>query len=271
MDRHNSSTQLGQMLREWRARRGLTQLDLSTTSGLSVRHLSFIETGRAKPTKASLLAIAETLDIPLRERNRLLETAGLAAAYAQTPLEAAEMAHLREVLQFLLNSHEPFSAIVLDRYANCLMSNRPAALLIRALADPTLITGGKLNHLRVVFHPKGVRRFIVNWDEVSRHMMERVERELTRFADDVQAADLLAELRSYVPGPPPVARHDLCPADLLLPVHIRKGDIDLQIYTAIMTLGMPRDVLLQELRIETFFPADPRSRAAWDELLAAES
>jgi hypothetical protein len=235
-----------------------------------VRHLSFLETGRAKPTKGSLLAIAEQLDIPLRERNRLLEAAGLAAAYAQTSLEAAEMAHLREVLQFLLNSHEPFAALVLDRYANCLMSNRAAARLIRSLADPALLVSGKLNHLRIVFHPKGVRRFIVNWDEVSRHMLERLERDLTRFTDDVQATELLTELRSYVPTPPTVARHDIRPADLLLPVHIRKENIDLQIYTAIMTLGMPRDVLLQELRIETFFPADASSRATWDDLLAAE-
>ena len=259
------------MLREWRARRGFSQLDVSLASGISVRHLSFVETGRAKPTQGTLLAIAETLDIPLRERNRLLEAAGLAAAYAQTSLEAAEMAHLREVLQFLLNSHEPFAALVLDRYANCIMSNRAAARMIRALAAPALLTGGKLNHLRIVFHPQGVRRFIVNWDEVSRHMLERVERELTRFADDVQATELLAELRGYSPGPPMAARHDIRPDDLLLPVHVRKGDIDLRIYSAIMTLGMPRDVLLQELRIETFFPADAASQAAWEKLLAAET
>jgi transcriptional regulator with XRE-family HTH domain len=259
------------MLREWRARRGFTQLDVSLASGISVRHLSFIETGRVRPAKVTLLTIADTLDIPLRERNRLLEAAGLAAAYAQTSLEASEMAHLREVLQLILNKHEPFAAIVLDRYATCLMSNSAAARLIRALCDSSLLVGGKLNHLRVIFHPQGVRRFIVNWDEVSRHALERAERELTRFADDAPAAELLAELRSYVPRSPPAFRTDVQPADLLLPVHIRKGDIDLRIYSAIMTLGEPRDVLLQELRIETFFPADASSQVMWERLLTTES
>ena len=156
----------------------------------------------------------------------------------------------------------PTRAIVLDRYSTCVMGNAAADRLVDLVVDPSLVAP-HANHLRLAFHPLGARRFIVNWDEVGNHLLARAERELSA-ADDRQAAALLAELRGYFG---PVARTAPSLAgDVLLPIHIRRGDLDLRLFSAIMTLGTPRDVTLQELRIETFFPADAASDATWRRL-----
>ena len=254
---------VGQLLRDWRAARGMSQLDLALAAGFSARHVSFIETGRAQPSRQALLALAETMDLPLRERNRLLEAGGYAQVFRQTPLASEEMAHVRGVLQFILDRHEPYGALVLDRYANCLMGNAVSAKLIEGLVDPSLV-GEPLNLLRAVFHPLGVRRFIVNWPEVARHLLARAERELGRGTEDEPGLRLLAELRGYA-GAFVRERHTalINPADLLLPVHLRKDGMELRIFSTIMTLGTPQDVTLQELRIETFFPADADSERSW--------
>jgi transcriptional regulator with XRE-family HTH domain len=256
-----SRTPLGDLLREWRAARGMSQLDLAMRAGFSTRHVSFIETGRTQPSRQALLVLAETLDVPLRERNRLLEAGGFAHLYRQTPLAAGEMEQVRGVLQFILDRHEPYGAIVLDRYSNVLMANDAATRLLGALVDPTLATG-TANLLRMIFHPLGVRRFIVNWDDVARQLLGRAERELGPYSHDDLGGALLAELRGYagpsVREPPAVP---LRPADLLLPVHIKNRDRQLRFFSTIMTLGTPQDVTLQELRIETFFPADAETEA----------
>src|SRR5499433_3307564 len=140
---------LGALLREWRAARGMSQLDLALQAGFSARHVSFIETGRTQPSRQALLVLAETLCVPLRERNRLLEAGGFAHMYRQTPLAADEMAHIRGVLEFILERHNPYAAVVLDRYSNCLMGNCASARLLAAVVDPSLITE-HANHLRLV-------------------------------------------------------------------------------------------------------------------------
>jgi transcriptional regulator with XRE-family HTH domain len=254
--------EVGSLLREWRATRGLSQLELAMRAGFSTRHVSFIETGRTQPSRQALLVLAETLDIPLRERNRLLEAGGFAHVYAQTPLGADEMRHIRGVLEFILERHDPYGAVVLDRYANLLMANRAAHQLFSALVDSSLLTGTP-NVLRMVFHPLGVWRSIVNWHDVGRHLYERAERELRPVEHDATAAALLAEIRGYAGAlaGAPRANH-VRPADLLLPVHIKRGELELKMFSTIMTLGTPQDVTLQELRIETFFPADEQSAAA---------
>ena len=244
----------------------MSQLDLAMHAGFSARHVSFIETGRTQPSRHALLVLAEALAVPLRERNRLLEAGGYAHVYRQTPLAAEEMAHIRGVLQFILDRHQPYGAVVLDRYANCVMGNGASARLIEALVDRSLLTEHP-NFVRLTFHPLGVRRWIVNWDDVARHVMSRAERELGALKDDAIATALLSELRGYaerslkerIPSP-------LRAADLLLPIHIRKGDLELRLFSTIMTIGTPQDVTLQELRIETFFPADEASEHAWRRL-----
>ena len=262
---------VGQLLRDWRALRGMSQLDLAMHAGFSARHVSFIETGRAQPSRQALLVLAEALQIPLRDRNRLLEAGGFAHVYRQTPLAAYEMGHIRGVLQFILDRHKPYAAVVLDRYSNCLMGNAPSAKLLGAVADPSLLTE-HANLLRTVFHPLGARRYIVNWDEVARHLLDRAERELGHIRDDRLATALLAELHQYTD--PPATRRgppSLGPGDLLLPVHIKKDETELRLFSTIMTLGTPQDVTLQELRIETMFPADEASERTWQRLWGSES
>ena len=250
---------VGRLLREWRAARGMSQLDLAMRAGFSARHLSFIETGRSRPSRQALLVLAETLEVPLRERNQLLEAGGFADAYRETSLDAETMAPIRSMLRFILDRHAPYAAIVLDRYSTCVMGNAAADRLLDLIVDPSLVTP-HANHLRLAFHPLGARRCIVNWDEVARHLLARAERELAG-PDDARAAALLAELRGYA-GPLPRTAPPLA-GDLLLPIHIRRGDLELRLFSTIMTLGTPRDVTLQELRIETFFPADAASEDAW--------
>jgi transcriptional regulator with XRE-family HTH domain len=260
---HHSDGSLGHLIKEWRVARGMSQLDLAARAGFSTRHVSFIETGRTQPSRQAVLVLAEALDVPLRERNRLLEAGGFARVYRHTPLAAHEMSHVRGVLQFILDRHKPYAALVLDRYSNCLMGNGASARLLATLVDPSLITD-HANHLRLVFHPLGARRWIVNWDEVARHLLGRAERELGQSTHDETGKALLQELRGYLgrSGRPTPAT-SVSPADLLLPIHIQRENVELRLFSTIMTLGTPQDVTLQELRIETFFPADGPSEAVW--------
>jgi transcriptional regulator with XRE-family HTH domain len=253
---------LGRLLRGWRASRGLSQLDLALRAGFSARHVSFIENGRTQPSRQALLAIAEVLDVPLRDRNLLLDAGGFAHVYPQTPLGSNELAPVRGVLQFILDRHEPYGAVVLDRFGNRLMGNAASTRLLSAVTDPSLLTG-TANLLRAVFHPLGARRFIVNWAEVGRHLLARAERELGACRDE-PARDLLAELRGYA-GDVERLRPEVPvrPADVLLPIHVKVGSLELRMFSTIMTLGTPQDVTLQELRIEAFFPADDASEACW--------
>jgi transcriptional regulator with XRE-family HTH domain len=246
----------------------MSQLDLAMQAGFSARHVSFIETGRTQPSRQALLVLAETLEVPLRERNRLLEAGGYAHVYRHTALAAEEMRHIRGVLQFILDRHKPYAAVVLDRYSNCLMGNGASDQLLAAVVDPSLISE-HANLLRMVFHPLGARRHIVNWDEVARHLLGRAERELGHATDDETAGALLTELRDYTG---PSLRHSASAppgaGDLLLPIHVRTNGLELRLFSTIMTLGTPQDVTLQELRIETFFPADEASEQTWRSVTA---
>ena len=253
-------TPLGGVLRAWRAARGVSQMDLAHRSGLSARHLSFIETGRTQPSRQALLTIGEALEMPLRERNRLLEAGGYARVYRQTPLDAGEMSHVRGLLQFVLDRHEPYGAVVIDRYWNVLMSNAAASRSLPAFSDRALWASEPVNLMRLVFHPRGLRQFIVNWEDVSRHLVLRAHRELGGPGEDEQGAALLTELHQYPDVPErPATPPPSTISDLVLPVHLRKDGIDVRTFGTIMTLGTPQDVTLQELRIEMFFPADDAS------------
>ena len=234
-------------------------------AGFSARHISFIETGRAQPSREALLAIAESLEIPLRERNRLLTAGGFANVYRETELAAADMSQVRHVLQFILDRHMPYGALVLDRFSTCLMGNAASGQLLAAVADPSLLTPNA-NMLRVVFHPHGVRRFIVNWTDVARVLLDRAERELTSARDEAASA-LWREIEGYAKDIPKPAARRLQSDDVLLPVHIKRDDIELRLFSTIMTIGTPQDITLQELRIETFFPADEASERTWRALV----
>lgn len=256
---------VGELLRSWRQSRGLSQLEVAMQAGFSARHISFIETGRSQPSRDALLAIAESLDVPLRDRNRLLTAGGFANVYKETQLAAADMAQVRQVLQFILDRHMPYGAVVLDRFSNCLMGNAASAMLLSQVADASLLAGSA-NMLRAVFHPLGVRRYVVNWPDVSRVLLDRAERELSESHDEAAAA-LLEEVRGYAGDVTKAATRRLQSDDVLLPVHIRKDAVELKLFSTIMTIGTPQDITLQELRIETFFPADEASEKVWRALM----
>lgn len=256
----DAATAVGQRIRAWRQTRGLSQFELASRAGFSVRHVSFIETGRANPSRDAMLALCEVLGLPLREQNRLLEAAGFARVFRETPLSAEEMAHMRGMLQFILDRHLPYAAVVVDRYWDCLLMNRAATRFFKALTSSAL-NGLHNNILRATFHPEGTRRWIVNWPEVEQHLLSHAESAFGS-AEDLVGAALLAEVRRYAgasPAPDAAPR----PGDLLLPIHLRMGNLDLRLFSTIMTVCRPQDVTLQELRIETWFPADPSSERCW--------
>jgi hypothetical protein len=235
---------------------------MADRAGFSVRHVSFIETGRSHPSREAVLALGEVLNLPFRERNRLLKAAGFAHIFRETPLSDDEMAHLRGMLQFILDRHLPYAAIAVDRHWNLLLANRAAGQFFPALMSPEL-NARNHNILRGTFHPEGSRRWIVNWPEVEWHLLSRAERELSSSEDAVGAA-LLAEIKGYSSASTGADAHTAPrPGDLLLPIHIRMGDLDLRLFSTIMTVGTPQDVTLQELQIETFFPADQESERCW--------
>src|SRR5215469_3676032 len=261
----DATTSIGPQIRGWRQTRGLSQFDLASRAGFSVRHVSFIETGRANPSRAAMLALSEVLGLSLREQNRLLEAAGFARVFRETPLSADEMAHIRDKLQFILDRHLPYAAVVLDRYWNCLLMNQAATRFFKTLTSPTL-NNPKNNVLRATFHPEGTWRWIVNWPEVERHLLSHAEVAFGSAEDSVGTA-LLAEIRSY-PSASAASDTALHAGDLLLPIHLRMGGLDLRLFSTIMTLCRPQDVTLQELRIETWFPADQISERCWQQHFA---
>jgi transcriptional regulator with XRE-family HTH domain len=263
----DTARSVGARIRAWRQARGLSQFELASRAGFSVRHVSFIETGRSGPSREAVLAFGEVLDLPLRERNRLLESAGFAHVFHETPLSADEMTHMRGKLQFILDRHLPYAAVALDRRSNLLLENRAAGRFLSKLISPSLLTP-PANLLRGTFHADGSRRWILNWSEVEGRLLSQAERILDS-AEDSAGAALLAEIRSYA-SPASVASSHRTPrpSDLLLPIHIRTEELDLRLFSAIMILGSPQDVTLQELRIETYFPADRDSERCWMENFA---
>lgn len=257
-----AATSVGPRIRAWRQKRRLSQFELASRAGFSVRHVSFIETGRAQPSREAVLALGEVLDLSLRERNCLLESAGFAHVFRETPLSANELAHMRGMLQFILDRHLPYAAVVLDRHSNLLLSNRAASLFFPVLISPELSAPNN-NILRGTFHPQGSRRWIVNWPQVERHLLSRAELDLGS-AEDPAGAALLAEIRSYASASVVADAHNAPRSSgLLLPLHIRRGDLDLRLFSTIMNVCAPHDVTLQELRVEAFFPADQESERCW--------
>lgn len=252
-------TAVGDLVRRWRELRRLSQSDLSQAAEVSTRHLSCVERGVARPSREMILVLASALDVPLRERNTMLQAAGFAPAYRETDLGAPEMAQVRQALELMLLNHEPFGAVVVDRAWNVMLANRPWNAVFGALAGPGT---GPVNLLRATFEPDGVRRFLLNWDEIARGTLERLRREATTEGDPELHA-LYEELLA-MPGVPAALRNAAWdrPPPLVLPVRLRFGDVDLSLFTTIATLGTPTDITLSELRIEQYHPADAAT-AAW--------
>lgn len=253
---------VGPLVKEWRARRGRSQMDLAHSAGVSPRHLSFVETGRSRPSPELVLALAEDLDVPLRDRNALLLAAGHAPRYARTPLDDPTMAHITASLQRLLDAHDPYPGVALDRRWDVVLANRAAGALVGVL--PPELAGPPTNIFRASLHPDGLAAHTVNFDEWARHLLGQLRRAVAVTGDpELRAVE--EEVTAY---PNVVAlpdRAEALPAagpTLLVPCRLRLGGTELSLFTTLTTFGTPRDVTLDELAVELFFPADEATDAA---------
>jgi len=259
-----ASPGVGGLLRDWRRQRRLSQLDLANDAAVSARHLSFVETGRSKPSRELVLHLAERLDVPLRERNTLLLAAGYAPSYPETPFDAQEMAPVREALDRILASHEPFPAVVVDRHNDVVAANASALAIMTEDVAPHLLEP-PVNALRITMHPEGLAPRIVNFEEYATHLIDRLRREIATHGDERVMA-LHDELCAYpgVDGSP--SPTDTAGA-LFVPLELRTGGGVLTFFSTIATFGTARDVTVAELSVESFFPADEATtavlRARW--------
>ena len=246
-------------LRWWRRHRGLSQLKLAGRADVSQRHLSFIELGRASPSREMVLRLASALDVPLRQQNALMLSAGFAPVWRETDLAAPELSTVTEALDHILSQQEPFPAVVVDRHWTLLKSNAGAVRLVECLVGP-LAPDTTVNLADALVAPDVLRPWLVNWQEVVCYFIASVEADA--WADGTpETAALLERLLAYNG-----VRSALKPSPAglsggpVLPMHFRKDDMDLRLFTTIATLGTPQNVTLQELRIECFFPMDEQTR-----------
>lgn len=266
----SSQAPIGQLLREWRGRRRLSQLELALDAGISTRHLSFIETGRSKPGRDVLLRVVEHLQIPLRERNRLLLAAGHAPAFPERSLVDRELAPVRDALDRILTAHEPFPALVIDRGWNVVATNSAISVLAewvdRDLLDPPI------NALEIGFHPRGLAPWVVNLGEVRAYFLERIERQIAITADD-----RLVELREMVAGSPAPDHPRLPPGgaaarQILTPLRLRTPDgHELSFLGTVANFGFAGEVTTSELSIELLFPADRATAEFFEDIDREES
>lgn len=258
----NATGTVGELLRDWRRRRRLSQLDVSLDAAVSARHLSFVETGRSRPGRDLVLHLAEYLDVPLRERNTLLLAAGYAPAFRETPLDAEAMAPVRAALQQLLTGHDPYPAIIVDGCWNVALANEAALAIMTDGVDPSLLEAP--NAMRLSLHPQGLAPRVRNLPEFAEHLMLRLQRQALLSADPAVAA-LLEEVRGY-PGiedhrAPSMAAE---PSELLfVPMRLTRTDgTELAFFSTVAAFGTALDITVAELAIEQFFPADEATAAA---------
>lgn len=245
------------MIRQWRQHRRMSQMDLALEAGLSTRHLSFVETGRSKPSAGTLLALAEQLSVPLRERNSMLVAAGYAPRYTQRSLTDPDMRQVREALTRLLDAHMPYPGLALDRHWNVVQANAAALALVGLLPD--FLRMPTINIYRASLHPQGLARFTRNFAEWARYLLANLRRSVENSADPELMA-LEAEVLAY-PGIRDVLSRDSAVSNhaLLVPCELALPNASLSLFTTLTSFGTPQDVTLQELCIEFFYPADVQS------------
>jgi transcriptional regulator with XRE-family HTH domain len=258
----------GQLLRQWRDLRKRSQLDLALEAKVSQRHLSFLESGRAKPSREMVLQLAEVLAVPLRERNLLMHVAGFAPVFQQRGLDDADMQSVREALDLTLKHHEPYPAVVVNRQWDMLMGNGPSDRFMALLGPPDEVwqrvdPSGARNVMRMTFHPQGMRPRLRNWAQVAALLLSRLQREVAADPTNQALRQLLADVCEEAPGvsepwqnmawlnpmPPPI-----------FPLEYDLGAHTLKVFSMVSTFGTALDITADELRVETFFPADDFSR-----------
>lgn len=257
-----TGTGVGPLVKEWRGRRARSQLDLAYEVGVSPKHLSFVETGRSKPSPELVLALARHLDVPLRERNALLLAAGFAPRFHEAPLDDPSMGRVRSSLQRLLEAHEPYPGVVLDRHWNVVLANTAAGALAAVL--PPELAGPPINIFRASLHPDGLALHTRNFEEWATYLLGQLHRQVHLTADPLLQAleeevtaypnivELQAEAKWTEPGEAPA---------LLIPCELDLGGAELSLFTTLTTFGSPRDITLDELAVELFFPADDATEA----------
>ena len=248
---------VGSHIRQWRQRRRLSQLDCALDTEISQRHLSFLESGRASPSRDLVLRLAERLDVPLRDRNAMLLAAGFAPVYPERSLDAPEMAPVREAMDLILKGHEPYPALAVDRHWNLIAANAGLTPLLADVA-PELLQP-PVNVLRLSLHPDGLARHVVNVHEWRKHLLERLHRQVAA-TGDVPLSRLYREL-SALPVPPghdgPVRDY----ADLMVPLELMVSGRRLAFFSTVSVFGTPVDITLSEIVLECLFPADSETAA----------
>lgn len=263
------SQHVGPLLRHWRSIRGKSQLALSLDAGISQRHISFIESGRSVPSRRALLDIGVALDIPLRERNALLLAAGYAPVYAEGPWNAPEMESVTRALERMLRQHEPFPALVIDRYWNVLMTNEAAPRFFNCFIDMSARKGPR-NILHLLLDPDGMRPHVIGWERVARSLVERVRREAVGRVIDSKTEELLAVLSCRVDSEraaqEAVETRD-APAFPVIPIGFRYRGAVLNYFSMVTTVGTPQTIAGEELRLECMFPLDDDTERRHSELM----
>jgi len=267
--RGGTASPVGRLVKQWRERRRMSQLGLALEAEISTCHLSFLETGRAQPSRDMVLLLSQVLDVPPRSRNDLLTAAGYAPIYRETALDTPELGQVRRALGFMLRQQEPSPAMVLDRHWNILMRNEAMSRVIGLFLEPAALTAlGAPNAMRLSYHPDGLRPFIVNWEHTAGAFIQWLHRDLLR-TGDAETRRLLDELLSYPDVPSQWRTLDLeAPAAPFLAIELRRDDARFSFFTLLASLGTPYDITLHELRIECFFAADEATDEALRSLAA---
>lgn len=255
--------------RQWRQFRKLSQLDLALAANVSQRHVSWLETGRSQPSREMVVRLSEAMDIPLRERNLLLQSAGFAAEYRESALEDPDMAPVLDALTHVLEHHEPLPAMVVDRFWNVRMKNRAADMLLAIDGDPDALlesvgSRGEINLALLTLHPSGLRKYISNWDQAAPSFILRLRNEAVASGDKA----VQARFEEYIALAGDVGEASSVPVMQLpiLPLELDIHGLALSLFSVISTFGTPQDITTDELRIEAFYPTDAATQAFFREL-----
>lgn len=251
------------LLKYWRGRRGMSQLDLALSADVSSRHISFLETGRSSPSEGMILRLAGALDVPLREQNELLTTAGFEPLFDEPPLHALEDPSVAMAIERMLAQHEPYPMVVMDGAYEILQTNHGAqAMLAHLVADPASLAP-PINGMDLLFDPRMIRPFIVDWHRAAKELLARLHREALRHPEDGRLGELRDRLLAYPDVPQEFHQPDFARGRAAtFSIRLRRDDLELRLLTAVTSFSAPQNVTLEELRIESYFPLDPATDEA---------
>ncbi|WP_169569803.1 helix-turn-helix domain-containing protein [Sneathiella limimaris] len=255
-----NSSDFGSLLKKWRKVKGFSQLDLAMAADSSARHISFIETGRSQPSREMVLRLAVAMEVPLRDRNRLLNEAGYRSAYTERPLEGKGLEQIKRALSFILDKQEPYPALVMNRCFDILMINHTGAKFVSALGLQLGGQNGPPNILRMSLHPDGFRNVVKDWEQSAGHMIHRAYRQLRGQDENDRLAILLKEVLAY-PGVPESFQVEDPTKDALpvLPIEFMLNGLNLSWITTVASFGTPQDVTAEEVMVECMFPSDEQT------------